>query len=657
MDNHHWFPCWDFPNDKATTEIIATVRSSYSFLSNGKLVSVKENKKAGTKTFHWKQDKPHVAYLVMFAAGEYEVLKETSDGIPLEYYVYKHHVADARANYAHTAPMMKFFNQKIGFRYPWDKYAQVIVADFVAGGMENTSATTLMDRITVYNSRARVDESATSLIAHEMSHQWWGDVVTCKDWRHIWLNESFASYFDPLYFEYAFGKEEFDNIMYSAQQAGINTDKSLGRKPIVSVGSYGANIYPRGASVLHMMRFVLGEEMFWKSLTHYITKNQYRSVETNDLKLAVEEATGQNLYWFFDQWIYKAGYPKFDVSYSYNDSSKMVAMTVKQMQTQDSLTGLFITPVDIEIIAGTTSTTHRITILKQESTYLFSAAANPTSLLFDKGNWILKEVNYPSRTPAEWAYQAEHGSDVVARKTAASELGKRDTLGIYIPLLVSVIKNDPFWSVRQEAVNALGAMKISSAEKNRGLIAALKDKKSKVRASAAAALGTVKTAEAVTALRAALNDSSYSTEAQALASLSKIDSANVLPYILPRLDMWSYGNQVANAAMNALARIDSVQALEIALKKARYGAEQLGRNTAMSVIKRVGKKSDAAASFCVSLLNDKVSFIRSNAAEFLGDNGNAAHLTALQTLADKKHDWAAGSAKKAIEKIKERERK
>jgi aminopeptidase N len=657
MDNHHWFPCWDFPNDKATSEVIATVKDSYTFLSNGKLAGVKENRKNGTKTYHWKQTKPHVAYLVMFAAGEYEVLKETSDGIPLEYYVYKHHVADAKANYAHTAPMMKFFNQKIGFRYPWDKYAQVIVADFVAGGMENTSATTLMDRITVYNARARVDESATSLIAHEMSHQWWGDVVTCKDWRHIWLNESFASYFDPLYSEFAFGKDEFDNIMYSAQLAGINTDKSLGRKPIVSVGSYGANIYPRGASVLHMMRFVLGEELFWKSLTHYITKNQFRSVETNDLKLAIEEATGQNLYWFFDQWIYKAGYPKFDISSSYNDSTKTVALTVKQTQTQDSLTGLFITPVDFEITAGGASSTHRVTISRLESTYVFSVTGKPTAIQFDKGNWILKEVNYSSRSLAEWAYQAEHGSDVVARKIAAAELGKRDTAGTYISLLASIAGNDPFWSVRQSAVNALGGMKVLSDEKNRALIAALKDRKPQVRASAASALGTVRTPEAVSALQSALNDSSYSTEAQALTALSKIDSANALPYILSRLDVWSYGNQVANAALNALVRVDTAQALDAALRKVRYGAEVQGRNTAMNILKRIGRNSETVNICCVTLLSDKSGFMRSSAAELLGENGNAAHLSALQTLADKKGDSASNSAKKAIEKIKEREKK
>lgn len=657
MDNHHWFPCWDFPNDKATSEVIATVKKSYAFLSNGKLVGTKENKKAGTKTYHWKQTKPHSSYLVMFAAGEYEILKETSDGVPLEYYVYKHHAADAKINYAHTAPMMKFFNEKIGFRYPWEKYAQVIVADFVAGGMENTSATTLMDRITVYNARARVDESPTSLIAHEMVHQWWGDVVTCKDWRHIWLNESFASYFDPLYFEHAFGKDEFTNIMYNAQQAGINSDKSSGRKPIVSVGSYGANIYPRGASVLHMLRFILGDELFWKAINHYVTKYQFQPVETNDLKLAVEEATGKNLYWFFDQWIYKAGYPSFDVSYRFNDSLRAVELTVQQVQTIDSLTGLFMTPVDIEIVAGGKSTIQRITVSQKESTYVLPVQEQPTLVLFDKDNWILKSVQYPGRPLTEWAYQAEFGSDVVARKTAAIEMGKLDTTGIYISLLARISHSDPFWAVRQAAVNAMGSMKLVTEEKTHALISALRDKKSQVRASAASQLGSIKTPMVAEALRSALNDSSYSTEAHALTSLSKVDSINALSFIKARLDVWSHGNQVANTALNALAMIDTVEAVTVALQKARYGAEPLGRNTTLNILKKHGKNHSEVPALCVSLLGDKSNWIKSSAADVLGEIGDSSHLTPLQVVADNKDESAHKAAKKAIEKIQERMKK
>jgi aminopeptidase N len=657
MDNHHWFPCWDFPNDRATSEIIATVKNNYEFLSNGKLISTKENKKAGTKTFHWVQNKPHSSYLVMFAMGEYAILKEKVDGVPLEYYVYKNHIDDAKACYAKTGAILKFFNEKIGFRYAWDKYAQVIVADFIYGGMENTSATTLMDRATVYNARARVDESAESLIAHEMAHQWWGDVVTCNDWRHLWLNESFASYFDPLYFEHAYGKDEFLHIMQQAQQAGINTDKSLGKKPIVSVGSYGNNIYPRGASVLNMLRFVLGDELFWKAINHYITKYQFQTVETGDFKNAIEEATGQNLYWFFDQWIYKAGYPKFDVSYSYIDSSKSILLTVKQTQTIDSLTGVFRTPIDIEIVTPMGSTTQRINIVQKESTYTLAANMKPNLVLFDKDNWILKEVTYSNRNVSEWKYQAELGNDVVARKTAIVELAKQDTAGEYIPLIAKLSNSDTFWGVRQSAVIALGSIKTDSDVKKNALIAALHDKKSQVRASAATQLGKIKSSDVAAVLRAALNDSSYSTEANALASLSKVDSLNVIPFLKERLNKWSYNNQVANTALNSLARLDSVVGVNTALLKVRYGSDVQGRNVAMNILKKYGKTRDDVKTMCVSLLGDKSGSIKFNAAELLGEIGNESHLAALEVVANKKNDSASEVAKKAIEKINERSKK
>ncbi len=654
MDNHFWFPCWDFPNDKATSEVIGTVRSSYTFLSNGKLFNVKEDKKAGTKTFHWKQDKPHASYLIMMAAGDYAILKDQADGIPIEYYVYKDQVEDAKACLQHTPKMMQFFNEKIGYKYAWDKYAQITIADFMFGGMENTSATTMMDRILVFNARSRVDQSAVSLIAHEFAHQWWGDVVTCKDWRHIWLNESFASYFDPLYIEHAFGRDEFINTLYGNQQAGINTDKARGRKPIVSVGSYTANIYPRGAAVLNMLRFVLGDDLFWRAIHQYITKYQFTSVETNDFKNAIEEATGQNLYWFFDEWVYKAGYPKFEISNSYNDSAHSVSLTVKQTQTIDSLTGIFRTPVDVEVVTPKGSSIHRIDIVYRESTYTFASSEKPTLVLFDKDDWILKEVKYLNRSNEEWRYQAEFGSDVVARRTAIDQIANTDTTGDCISLLTKISKNDPFWGVRQTAVNGLGSIRKVTDEKTDALISALSDKNSAVRSSAAAQLGNIKTKKSSEALHKALSDSSYSVEANSVAALAKVDSTDALSIIKSRLNEWSYRNEVANAALYALAMIDSVQGVNAAMQKVRYGEDIEGRGPAMGVLRRYGKSRDDVKAECAVLLGDESDRIKSSAASFLGEVGNASQLPALENLANNKDDPASKAAEQAIEKIKER---
>jgi len=654
MDNHFWFPCWDFPNDKATSEVIATVKSSYTVLSNGKLVSMKEDKKAGTKTFYWKEDKPIASYLIMVAAGDYAIINDDADGIPIQYYVYKNQVDDAKVCLSHTPLMMKFFNEKIGYKYAWEKYAQITIADFMFGGMENASATTMLDKILVFDARSRVDQSAVSLIAHEFAHQWWGDVVTCKDWRHIWLNESFASYFDPLYIEHAFGEDEFVNDMYGSQQAGLRTDRILGRKPIVSVGSYTANVYPRGASVLHMLRFVLGDELFWRAIRHYIAKYQFTSVETNDLKIAVEEATGQNLYWFFDQWVYKAGHPVFSVAYSYNDSARSLSLNVKQTQSMDSLTGVFRTPVDIEIVTANGSATHRINIVNDDSTYTFPSDGKPKLVLFDKNDWILKEVSYTGRSMDEWKYQAEFGSDVAARRTAVEHIAKSDTAGEAIPLLAKILHDDPFWGVRLSAANGLGMISGITLEKTNALISALSDKKSQVRSSAAAQLGNIKTASVSEALHHALDDSSYTVEANSVIALSKVDSAKSLPIILSRLEVQSYGNQVANAALNALARIDSAEAVRVALRKVKYGATAEGRSTALNVLKQYGRLREDVKAACEQLLGDKSRQLRQSAADFLGDVGTELQLPELEKLANNKDDDASSAAEKAIKQIKER---
>ncbi|MBW7887314.1 MAG: HEAT repeat domain-containing protein [Bacteroidetes bacterium] len=655
MDNHHWFPCYDFPNDKATSEVIATVNNSYTVLSNGKLLSVKENKKGKTKTFHWAISKPHSSYLIMIAVGEYAVLTDEADGIPLEYYVYKNQIEDAKICLSHTPKIMKFFNQRIGYKYPWEKYAQITIRDFMFGGMENTTATTMMDRILVYNARSRVDESPASLIAHELAHQWWGDVVTCKDWRHLWLNESFASYFDPLYFEYAEGEDEFTNLMYAAQQSGIFADKTFGRKPIVSSGSYTSNIYPRGASVLNMLRFVLGDEAFFRSLKYYITKHQFTAVDTDDLKKAVEEATGQNLYWFFDQWVYKAGYPIFDVSYSYNDTTKTLALRVTQTQQQDSLTGIFQTPADIEISTSQKNIVERINIVKQDSTYLFSVNEKPVNVWFDKENKILKELHFEKSTD-EWKYQALHGTDVVARRTAIITMRTQHEQKNYIPLFASILQNDAFWAVRQEAAIALGMMKEQSAEKTQALLSALHDVHPKVRAEAAAQLRAVHTAEVSSALRKAIaGDSSYSVEANALASLAKVDSILALPLLKSKINEWSYGNRVSNAALNAVAELDSTSGIELALKKIQSDEDMYGRYSALSILRKYGKNNTAVIQTLIGLLRDKS--LNFGAISVLGEVGNVSAIPALSELAKKEDERAGKEAKKAIEKIQQREGK
>lgn len=657
MDNHFWFPCHDFPNDVATSEVIATVRESYAALSNGRLAGITHDKKRKTKTFHWKQESPHVSYLIMLAAGEYAILKDRAGSVPVEYWVYPSHVEDARVCFAQTPAMISWFSEKIGFPYPWAKYAQVLIRDYTVGGMENTSATGLADNITVYDARARVDESPTSLIAHELAHQWWGDAVTCKDWRHLWLNESFASYFDPLWHEATLGRDEFDYIMYQAQQAGITSDRTAGRKPIVSVGSYGTNLYPRGASVLHMLRFVLGDGLFWKAIRHYITKHHHAVVETNDLKVAIEEATGQNLYWFFDEWVYKAGYPVFALSSAWDDSARTLALSVRQTQTLDSLTGVFRTPVEIELTMPEGSTTFRVDVFSADTTFVFHAPSQPKLVVFDRGNWLLKGLDW-TKPIDEWKYQATLAPNPVDRVRAVQELARNERPGATIPILSTIAQTDRMWAVRREALYALETLdSLDEGQKDEvagTLVAAATDAKSAVRQTAVYQMRGFRGAKVVAALYAALKDSSYRVVGYALRSLARADSAHALATLLAHLHMPSHNNTIEIAALAGLSAVDTARALESSLTLARYGRPQGVRLEAFRTLSKHGKGRKDVRELYVSVLTERSSYVRSQAIRWLGEHGDPSVLPRLQAIANDKEDRSSDTARASMEKIKKR---
>ncbi len=655
MDNHFWFPCHDFPDDRATTEMFITVPRELTALSNGALVDVKENPKDRTKTFHWKESVPYVSYLVTLVAGDYVILKDKAGSVPLLYYVYPGQEADAKVCFRETPAIMKFFADKIGFPYAWEKYAQVLINEFIVGGMENASATSLADEATVFDARARIDDNPSSLIAHEFSHQWWGDVVTCKDWRHLWLNESFASYFDLLYHEEARGRDHFAMSVFEAQRAGINTDRTMGRKPIVSVGSYSANLYPRGASVLHMLRFVLGEEMFWRSMNHYITKHKFGVVETNDLKVAIQEATGQNLYWFFDEWVYKAGYPVYKTTQEWDSAAHTLTLTVRQEQKQDSLTGIFRMPVDIAITTAAGTTTQRVWNKCQDTTYTFTVLSEPKLVIFDKGNWILKEVN-PEQSFDTWVLQAEQADYPADRYRALEHLGTVDDAARVLPVIIGRIRSDNSPVVRREAVQMLGMMTGVPAQSHgditRVLLEAVNDKAPSVRTGAVPFLTDSGNTEIIATLHRLLKDSSYTIVARALRALSKADPAHAESLIVQHLNVPSHRDVIASTALSALNEVDATRGREEALKRVAYGYPNATRMSAIAILRRVAARGKASPSWFLPLLTDRNTWLRSTAVNALGDCGGQDELATLDALAADTKNPASKSATKAAQKVR-----
>ena len=295
-DSRYWFPCYDFPNERFTSEIVVTVPRDWTTISNGKLVSVKEE--GQVKVCHWSQDVPHPTYLMSLVAGEYAEIRDEWNGVPILYYSPPGREEDTRRAFDKTPKMMQFFAEKIGVPYPWAKYSQVTVADFIFGGMENTSATTMTDYL-LHDERAHQDYSTDSIVAHELAHQWWGDLLTCRDWSHGWLNEGFATYFDLLFKEYDLGVSEFRYAVYQDARSYLQEDSGHYRRPIVNnvynqpVDLFDRHLYEKGGLVLHMLRFVLGDELFWKAMRHYCVKHQGKSVTTEDLQRAHRGGHGQ----------------------------------------------------------------------------------------------------------------------------------------------------------------------------------------------------------------------------------------------------------------------------------------------------------------------------------------------------------------------------
>jgi aminopeptidase N len=445
--------------------------------------------------------------------------------------------------------------------------------------------------------------------------------------------------------------------MFNDQRAGINSDKHTGRKPIVSVGSYGENVYPRGASVLHMLRFVLGDKLFWKALHHYILKYQHTAVETNDLKVAIEEATGQNLFWFFDEWLYKAGYPVFDLSYDWSDTVKTLFLHVRQIQKTDSLTVVFRTPVDIELTMPEGRATRRFNILTRDTTFTLPAASRPRLVIFDKGNWILKEMKW-TKSNDEWTYQAEHASDPVDRLLAIQELSGMRNNASFISSLARIARDDTFWAVRREAVLAFETIdstdSVQKSEITRTLLSAAADRKPDVRVAAISQLRRYPGGTVIATLRAALKDSSYRVVAAALRSMAKADSANARQLLLSYIDVPSHRNTISASALRSLATVDTLRAVDLSLVKGRNGEPRELRFTALGILSRYGKGRKDVLHLLESIAGERQSFVRMFAIGVLGDLGDTEVIPALEKIAADGEDQSSSRAKASIQKIRKR---
>lgn len=394
---HHWLPSYDFPDDKATTEHYMTIPKDEIAIGNGELLSTTENPD-GTKTYHYKMPVPHSVYLISFVIGKYVKVEDKYKNIPLGYYVYPGQEELAKKAYSRTADMMRVFEELTGVAYPYNKYDQTMVASFNFGGMENITATTMADT-EIFGAFYR-PELVMDLVSHELAHSWFGNLVTCKNWSELWLNEGFASFLEAAYREKAFGRANYLEKIGDDARSAMAFDMVSGNrhglfnttaKPDDSL--FDTTTYQKGSAVVHTLRETVGDVNFWKGINIYLNRHKLETVETPDLKRAMEEASGKDLTWFFNQWVYKGGFPQLTVRQSYTARNKKLSLTVTQIQKADMVTPVvFNLPMEVEVQTAAGIKTELLNITKRTQVFTIQLKAKPTRVRFDKDEKIPLKV-------------------------------------------------------------------------------------------------------------------------------------------------------------------------------------------------------------------------------------------------------------------------
>lgn len=480
--NSRWFPTIDKPNERCTQEIYITVEDKYRTLSNGLLTSSTKNAD-GTRTDYWNMDLPHAPYLFAFVVGEYAVVQDRWENIPLEYYVEPNFKEWARDIFPYTPDMLSLFSEKLGVRYPWQKYAQVIVRDYVSGAMENTTAVIFGEFMQLERDALVDNLTNEKIVAHEMFHHWFGNYVTTESWANLTMNEGFANYSEYLWLEHKYGRAEAD-YHWLQEFRGYLAQKNI--HPLIHYGygekeeMFDQHSYNKGGMVLHMLRDYIGDEAFWASLNLYLTRNAYTEVEADELRLACEDVTGKDLIWFFDQWFHKQGHPELSVLYDYDEENKKVLVTVEQQQDAKKMPPIFQLPVAIHFYSSEKEFTRKeVFIKKRLQTFEFDMATKPKLIIFDADRVLLAVINQ-NKSLEEYAFQYYHGPKFMDRYEALMALAQSDD-DSFDQVFVDAL-NDPFYALRTFGVYRMDMENLLIQKKMQDI--ALNDPHSEVRASA-----------------------------------------------------------------------------------------------------------------------------------------------------------------------------
>jgi aminopeptidase N len=525
--NSVWFPTIDRTAQKMTDEISMTVDKKYVTLSNGKMVSQKDNPD-GTRTDTWKMDLPHSPYLVMMAVGDFAIVKDQWRGKEVNYYVEKPYAQYAKAIFGNTPEMLTFYSDILGYEYPWAKYSQIVVRDYVSGAMENTTATLHGDFLQK-TERELIDNNHydEAVVAHELFHHWFGDLATAESWSNLTLNESFADYSEYLWLAHKYGKDMADDHSYKAAQNYIQFTEYAGDKDLVRFhyhdkeDMFDAVSYQKGGRILNMLRNVVGDSAFFKSLNLYLKTNAFKSAEAHQLRLAFEEVTGEDLNWFFNQWYFGQGYPVLDISYNYDAAGKKASVIIQQKQKGDKV---FQLPMAIDVYAGGKKERHLVTINEKSETFTFPANVKPDLVNVDAEKVILNDKD-DHRDINTYIFEYANAPEYLDRREAIEACLKEQTSNPAARKVIIAALKDKFYGLRAMTIAGLDieddAVQTAALPILKEL--AQKDESSSVRAAALRQLGKLKDKQLIPLFETAVKDRSYATAGAALAGLAQLD--------------------------------------------------------------------------------------------------------------------------------------
>jgi aminopeptidase N len=580
-DARHFIPCHDKPHAKMPTSLRVVVPQGFYALSNGALVT--QDQVNGKPRFHWKLAEPQASYLITLVVGQFDIVQAKAGKLPLSYLVPPGRKADAVRTFQNTPAMIAYFGERFGVAYPWNKYAQVVVSDFIFGGMENTTATTLYEYV-LLDERASLDITSDDLIAHELAHQWFGDLVTCRDWSEGWLNEGFATYAEHLWREHSEGRDAYEYGLLTDLESYLGEAQGRYRRPVVCqdydvpLDLFDRHLYEKGGLVLHSLRNLLGDGVFFAGISRYLKAHAHAVVETRDLSRVLEETSGVALGQVFDELLYKPGHIELAVELTW--ANGIVGIQTKQTQRAEiGVPAVFHVGLDVQIVEAGRSRLIRLEVGKRQETFSVFAEKRPDFVVVDPAACIVGSIQ--TKAPNDWLRaQLRSAPSARGRWLAAHALRLADD-ELSISVLSEVLADSKqFWGTRCEVALVLGQLRCAAAE--RALLDNVAVRHPKVRRAIAQALGAYASDAAAAALgKLALTDVSYLVVASAARALGKTKHACAFDTLVSLLTRPSWADVVCAGALDGLAACNDPRANAHLEAYCKYGKPTRARRAAI----------------------------------------------------------------------------